>query len=205
MSFGKSLLVAAVAIALLAVAVTACTHICKDITVDNVPGCSLKGKGCKCVFHHKYDVSLTDPVSGASGDSGYMGDETLAGETAVFQVLLNDRGCNCKSEPSIPLGNCTIKASGCFYFASVAALQAKQAALRLYAQVLTPSASPEFSAVVTNATTANVEAAALQLLLQIESFNGACAPKVAAERNLAASRLGAELAPQINGPQVRLA
>ena len=154
-----------------------CAHLCKDITVKNVPGCTLKGKGCKCIFHHRYQVSLSDPTTGTSGSSGWIGSETQAGEDAVYQLLSNDRGCNCKDD-TIPLGNCSIKAQGCFYFQSEGNLAAHDTSLKLYAQAIYDGkASTDFLQIVNNATSkTDLETATLTILGDIIKFNPHCTP-----------------------------
>lgn len=163
----------------------ACVHVCKDFSNSDVPGCSLSGKGCKCLFEHKYQVTIKDPVSGTSGSSPWEGNEQQAGLDAVYQLFLNDRGCNCKTNSSIPSGSCTLYGQGCFFFNSTATLSAKAPSYRFYAQILAPQQSALFEQ--TAESTGQIETAVLSLFESIVHANPACTP-TSAQRHQA-SRL----------------
>ena len=156
-----------------AVLVNGCAHACKKFDEKSIPGCDLKGDGCKCVFHGKYQVSLTDPTTGVSGSSSWTS-KGNAGNEAVFNLFEKDRGCNCHGSTSIPIGKCVISGKACFYFASAAAVGAKQTSYQLYANEVSPKASAVFTA--NAASSANIQAAAEGLLAQIVAADPTCAP-----------------------------
>lgn len=112
-----------------------CANICKDVTINDVPGCSLPGKACKCVAlfkHDEFKLDLTDPVSGAQGHSDYRGSEHDAGMYAFLDLFSHDRGCNCHPLPDVPFKNCTFAGSACLYFASGANFDAKIASFKVF-------------------------------------------------------------------------
>ena len=86
----RALTFLAVAVAVLGVAAMStelghhhdCLHACKKFTETSVPGCKLEGDGCKCIFHHKYRVTFTDPTTGVSFESGW-GSQDQAGYDAI--------------------------------------------------------------------------------------------------------------------------
>jgi hypothetical protein len=119
-------------VALLATAAVAsgCVNICKKFSETKIPGCSLRGKGCKCILdgpeqpplaspfhnavaaagrrhHGKYDVEMTDPTTGTSARSSVVHSETLAGQMAVYELFAKDLGCNCHTTKDSPVGHCT--------------------------------------------------------------------------------------------------
>ena len=168
----------AAAVALVAVMATGasahdCLHACKKFTETKVPGCSLEGDGCKCIFEHKYRVSMKDPTTGDSFESGWTS-ETSAGDDAIFGLFQKDRGCNCHGNNSIPVGTkgCKVNAKICFFFASAAAVGASQSSFQVYAQVVAPAQSQEFSAIAANST--DLEKAAITLYEDISMFNSEC-------------------------------
>lgn len=125
----------ALTVALLAAFAMGCAHICKDIKVNSIPGCHLKGKGCKCIFHHKYQVRLTDPTTGTTGESGWEHSDTSAGDEAAYELLSKDLGCNCKTNSSIPFGKCHATAKVCFYFQSMSKLSSKASSFKIFGSV----------------------------------------------------------------------
>ena len=177
----------------------ACVNICKHINVDQIPGCDLKGKACDCIFkqspnllkrdshHGKYKVDLTDPVSGTSAGSGYHGSSKEAGEVAVFNLMAVDLGCNCHANSSIPLGPCTYSGKACFYFTTLDAMLNKQAAFKVFVQVVAPVTSVVFDAIAPNATAQGFEEAGEQLMAQILPKYPQCIP---GNRGEAARTLG---------------
>jgi hypothetical protein len=187
MSIKYAVFLAALLIAA-AVSAEACFHVCKHVHINEIPGCDLKAKACECFLrdpdtkdeklgHKKYKVQVTDPVTGDSGgSSGYHKSKKLAAETAIYHLFTKDLGCNCHGNTSIPLGPCTYSGKACFYFTSVGALQNKQAAFKVFAQVVSPVASPVYEAIAPNATEAGFEQAGMQIASQVLSAYPQCLP-----------------------------
>ena len=185
----KALKVAAVLCVVVAATAYGCMNICKKFTETKIPGCTLRGKGCKCIFeansktgklgHSKYDVSLTDPTTGVTGSSGHERSETLAGQIAVTNLFLSDLGCNCHGNSSVPAGGnstCRISYNACFYWQSVALLQANVASLKLFVQVVAPRQSPKWMVIAQNTSKAALTAAGYQLAMDVLAFDPSCMP-----------------------------
>ena len=169
----RSVFATTVLMAVLVSMALGCMHACKKFKETKLPGCDLEGDGCKCLFGKHYQVSLKDPTTGETGQSGWT-DKNTAGDEAVFKLFQKDRGCNCVTNSSIPLGSCIISAKACYFFASTQAVKSASSSFQLYAQVTSPSPSSQFTASAANKTA--VPAAALGLLTQIEAFNPQCSP-----------------------------
>jgi len=140
----------------------ACANMCKGITITSVPGCTLTGRGCKCVQlfkKAKYKVDLTDPVSGVSAGSDYHGDDTTAGKVAIVNLFNNDHhnGCTCKPIPDIPFGSCTLAGRACFYFPNLNALNAKTPSFSIW---IHNTAAPSVEGNASAASEKDVQAAA---------------------------------------------
>jgi hypothetical protein len=149
-----------------------CLHACKSFTETKVPGCTLNGDGCKCLIHSSYRVQFTDPTTQVSFESGWT-DETDAGNQAIVGLFQQDNGCNCHGNTSIPVGGCTVSAQVCFFFGSTDLLTANAPSFRVFAQVVAPTASPQYTTTAANST--DLAVAAYTIGAEITSFNPACA------------------------------
>ena len=165
-----------------------CDHACKKFHEKKIPGCDLKGDGCKCIFHHRYKVKFTDPMTGETGESGWT-HKDKAGDEAIYSLFAKDRGCNCHTNHSLPLGNCTMSLKACFFFQSIADVASSKTAFELYGSVETPVKSPAYTAIAANETA--IKTAAVEVVEQIVMHYPQCNPTaddVAALAAFAAAR-----------------
>jgi len=146
-------------------------HLCKHTNINSIPGCALQADACKCIFDHKYQIKVTDPVTGVSAYSGWQGGETQAGEDAIQKLFQTDNGCNCHSR-TFPLGNCTGYINACFFWTTVSALANNQTSFRLFGHLASPRVSPTYSAVA--ATASDIEPVSLTLVQQMIAFDPSC-------------------------------
>ena len=163
-----------------------CLHACKKFDEKKIPGCDLKGDGCKCIFHHKYRVSFTDPSTGVGYRSGWTSKDK-AGEEAIYGLFQKDRGCNCHSNNSMPLGTCHMSFKACFFFQSVADVSASKTAFQVYGQLTSPKESPTYTAIAANSSA--ITTAAAHVIEQIVAFDPSCAPTAEQAADLAAFAL----------------
>jgi hypothetical protein len=150
-----------------------CDHACKKFHEKKIPGCDLKGDGCKCIFHHRYKVKFTDPMTGETGESGWT-HKDKAGDEAIYSLFAKDRGCNCHTNHSLPLGNCTMSLKACFFFQNFEDVAGGKTAFQLYGALETPVKSQEYTDVAANQTM--IKDAAFEVLAKILEHYPQCKP-----------------------------
>jgi len=149
--------------------VDACGNVCRSIAINGIPGCSIQARACQCCAtwpHHgcKYKVDSRDPSTGVVGNSDYHGDSHSAAVTGIYNLFMNDNGCNCHTMDSIPLGTCKLGGKACFFFSSPGAVDAKVASYRIY---LHNDAAPTIEVEATAANTAAIKQTILSAFQQL--------------------------------------
>lgn len=113
---------------------------CKDLDINDVPGCKLKCHACQTVSlfgSDTYKVTFTDKSNGFSGPTASDKNSDFAGKSAMVGLFNTDYGCNCypitipNTPASYDLGHCSITSKFCFFFASVNDINNKVASYKV--------------------------------------------------------------------------